>query len=372
MLDRFLKAQEKTYADALAELKAGQKTGHWVWWVFPQMRGLGTSEYSVFYGMEGVMEARAYLQHPVLGPRYRECVEAVYDQLFVRGKSPLALLGSEVDVMKLRSSLALFIGEALAARNLSGAELLAEKMYRVLVERLGWSHPLEWSAVGQGRFARFNQADAAAMLSSGHVLLSGMAGTGKSLLLNCWALPWLRSQGHPYVLCDYHGCLDPLPRALVFDPNRQSTWDISALATDALGQSAVIVRTDEGWGSGAQWNLFVSAIVEQVKAGKGPAQPWSLVIDVSSHCYELNALWDFLPLAKSYGCTVIATAQGAGRLPVEVVPLFSVHCHFACMDMDVLHLDTSDPVAWRRMVSNLHPRQMMLKVGSAAPAGRHL
>ena len=53
MLDRFLKAQEKTYSDALAELKVGRKAGHWIWWVLPQMRGLGTSEYSVFYGIGG-------------------------------------------------------------------------------------------------------------------------------------------------------------------------------------------------------------------------------------------------------------------------------------------------------------------------------
>jgi uncharacterized protein (DUF1810 family) len=109
MLDRFLKAQEKTYADALAELKAGRKTGHWIWWVFPQMRGLGTSEYSVFYGISDEAEAMAYLQHPVLGPRYRECVSVVHGHLCQGGVAPLALMGSDVDVMKLRSSLGLFV-----------------------------------------------------------------------------------------------------------------------------------------------------------------------------------------------------------------------------------------------------------------------
>jgi uncharacterized protein (DUF1810 family) len=109
MLDRFVKAQEKTYAAALAELRAGEKRGHWIWWVFPQMRGLGTSEYSVFYGIEDVMEARAYLQHPVLGPRYRECVSVVHGHLCQGGVAPLALMGSGVDVMKLRSSLGLFV-----------------------------------------------------------------------------------------------------------------------------------------------------------------------------------------------------------------------------------------------------------------------
>lgn len=109
MLDRFLKAQEKTYADALAELKAGRKRGHWIWWVFPQMRGLGTSEYSVYYGIMDEAEALAYLQHPVLGARYRECVALVHGHLCQGRVDPLTLMGSEVDVMKLRSSLKLFL-----------------------------------------------------------------------------------------------------------------------------------------------------------------------------------------------------------------------------------------------------------------------
>ena len=109
MLDRFLKAQDKTYADALAELKAGRKRGHWIWWVFPQMRGLGTSEYSVYYGIIDEAEALAYLQHPVLGTRYRECVSVVHGHLCQGRVDPLTLMGSEVDVMKLRSSLGLFV-----------------------------------------------------------------------------------------------------------------------------------------------------------------------------------------------------------------------------------------------------------------------
>ena len=109
MIDRFVKAQEKAYAAALAELRAGEKRGHWIWWVFPQMRGLGTSEYSVFYGIANEAEALAYLSHPVLGSRYRECVSVVHGHLCKRGVDPLALMGSEVDVMKLRSSLGLFV-----------------------------------------------------------------------------------------------------------------------------------------------------------------------------------------------------------------------------------------------------------------------
>ena len=108
-LERFLKAHEKTYTAALGELKAGRKTGHWIWWIFPQMRGLGTSEYSVFYGLADQAEAKAYLEHPVLGARYRECVAVVHRHLCEGGVVPLTLMGSEIDVVKLRSSLELFL-----------------------------------------------------------------------------------------------------------------------------------------------------------------------------------------------------------------------------------------------------------------------
>ena len=93
----------------MAELKAGQKTGHWIWWVFPQLKGLGTSENSFIYGLDDEVEARAYLTHLVLGARYRECVEVVHSHLHKGGVSPLTLMGSEIDVVKLRSSLELFL-----------------------------------------------------------------------------------------------------------------------------------------------------------------------------------------------------------------------------------------------------------------------
>jgi uncharacterized protein (DUF1810 family) len=109
VLDRFVKAQEKTYAAALAELRAGEKRGHWIWWVFPQMRGLGTSEYSVFYGIADESEALAYLSHPILGARYRKCVSVIHGHLCKGGTAPLQLMGSDVDVLKLRSSLQLFL-----------------------------------------------------------------------------------------------------------------------------------------------------------------------------------------------------------------------------------------------------------------------
>ncbi len=108
-LDRFLQAQENTYAGALAELRAGEKTGHWIWWIFPQDKMPNLSPTSVRYALADEAEASAYLQHPVLGGRYRECVATVHAHLCGRKVGPEALMGSDTDVKKLRSSLNYFL-----------------------------------------------------------------------------------------------------------------------------------------------------------------------------------------------------------------------------------------------------------------------
>ena len=103
-LERFVDAQAGTYAQALAELRAGRKTSHWMWWVFPQVAGLGMSGTSQAYAVADLAEARAYLQHDVLGPRLLECCQAL---LALEDASAERVLGS-VDAMKLRSSMTLF------------------------------------------------------------------------------------------------------------------------------------------------------------------------------------------------------------------------------------------------------------------------
>lgn len=114
-LSRFHKAQADTYEAALAELTAGAKVTHWMWFVFPQLRGLGRSATAQYYGLAGLAEARAYLADPVLGPRLRACAQAL---LAHQGAAAEAILGP-VDAMKLRSSATLFEaaggGEAFAA-----------------------------------------------------------------------------------------------------------------------------------------------------------------------------------------------------------------------------------------------------------------
>jgi len=105
-LQRFVEAQDSggTYERALAELRAGRKTSHWMWFVFPQIAGLGQSEMSRRYAIDSLEEARAYLDHPVLGPRLIECSHALLDH---EGISAREILG-EIDATKLRSSMTLF------------------------------------------------------------------------------------------------------------------------------------------------------------------------------------------------------------------------------------------------------------------------
>ena len=109
-LDRFLDAQDRRdagYADALAEIRSGAKTGHWIWYVFPQLYGLGVSSHSRAYGIRGVAEATDYLHDSELRARMIEIASAVAEQL--RQGTPLqALMGSSIDALKLVSSLTLF------------------------------------------------------------------------------------------------------------------------------------------------------------------------------------------------------------------------------------------------------------------------
>ena len=103
-LARFVAAQAPVWDDVVAELQAGRKTSHWMWFVFPQLASLGRSAMARRYGLSGLDEARAYLAHPVLGERLRSCCAIL---LGLRERDPQAIFGS-IDAMKLRSCLTLF------------------------------------------------------------------------------------------------------------------------------------------------------------------------------------------------------------------------------------------------------------------------
>ena len=125
-LNRFVRAQAEDYAQALAEIRRGEKRSHWMWYIFPQIEGLGFSSMSKRYAIKGLDEAKAYLEHPVLGPRLLEGAEAV---MSVEGRTANEIFGSPDD-LKLRSCATLFarvsppgsVFERLLAKYYNGTE----------------------------------------------------------------------------------------------------------------------------------------------------------------------------------------------------------------------------------------------------------
>jgi uncharacterized protein (DUF1810 family) len=103
-LQRFVEAQQDDYEDVCAELRAGSKSSHWMWYIFPQIKGLGTSATSDWFAISSLNEAKAYLQHSVLGPRLRDCTQLVN---LVEGRSIREIFGSP-DYLKFRSCITLF------------------------------------------------------------------------------------------------------------------------------------------------------------------------------------------------------------------------------------------------------------------------
>lgn len=121
-LDRFVQAQSEAYDQALSEIRAGCKESHWMWFVFPQYQGLGVSAISRKYAITSVAEATAYLDHPLLGARLKECCEAL---LSIEGRSANDIFGSPDDI-KLRSSATLF---ARVSHSASVFEKVLEKYF---------------------------------------------------------------------------------------------------------------------------------------------------------------------------------------------------------------------------------------------------
>ena len=131
-LDRFVAAQDPVYSDVLAELRTGHKHTHWMWFIFPQLLGLGRSETSRRFGLRDLDEARRYLQHPLLGPRLVQATEAALQS----GAAPLALFGA-VDCQKFISCMTLF-------RRAAGAD----SVFARVLERLQTSDPTTEEMLG--------------------------------------------------------------------------------------------------------------------------------------------------------------------------------------------------------------------------------
>ena len=135
-LERFVEAQNEygTYELALSEIKAGRKRSHWIWFIFPQLKGLGSSYNAQYYGIEDSNEAKEYLEHPVLGPRLLEISEAL---LKLQENDPAVVMGGSPDDMKLKSSMTLFAAVSeVASEAVSEAEP-SSVFHRVLEKFFG-------------------------------------------------------------------------------------------------------------------------------------------------------------------------------------------------------------------------------------------
>ncbi|WP_413791543.1 MULTISPECIES: DUF1810 domain-containing protein [unclassified Pseudomonas] len=133
-LERFIQAQASTYDHALLELQRGRKEGHWMWFIFPQLRGLGVSENATYYGLRGIDEARDYLQHPLLGPRLERATRAVLDS-----EAALEKLLGTIDAMKFASCMTLFAaaagGRSVYAQALEGGLRVDARTLELLKEQ---------------------------------------------------------------------------------------------------------------------------------------------------------------------------------------------------------------------------------------------
>jgi uncharacterized protein (DUF1810 family) len=104
-LNRFVHAQESVFEDVISELRAGRKTGHWMWYIFPQLRGLGSSSMAQTFGISSLAEAAAYLQHPILGERLQQCAQLVVDL----DRRSISDIFEYPDDLKFQSSMTLFM-----------------------------------------------------------------------------------------------------------------------------------------------------------------------------------------------------------------------------------------------------------------------
>jgi hypothetical protein len=162
-------------------------------------------------------------------------------------------------------------------------------------------------------FKDFGELDAEKLLSGGHVLLAGVAGTGKTLLVRSKLMPWLHSRGAHFVICDFHGDYandlpDPILLEGGFRDADQVSDDFRRKATKALASTVVVspLMPDVLHPS------FPALLISEVLAGRGPNSPWFLILDLSSDTHRMNELLDFIPVAKRHGCTLIITTQLLG------------------------------------------------------------
>ena len=143
-LNRFIIAQAEIYETVLTELQQGSKTSHWMWFIFPQVKGLGTSTISIRYAINSGQEATAYLAHPILGKRIRECTQIVLDTV---GRTANQIFGN-IDALKFRSSITLFND---IAANEIGFKLALDKYFNGLPDNRTLEILARWKTSNSNR-----------------------------------------------------------------------------------------------------------------------------------------------------------------------------------------------------------------------------
>lgn len=159
-------------------------------------------------------------------------------------------------------------------------------------------------------FRDFGQADAESLLSGGHLLLAGIAGTGKSLLIRSKLLPWLHARGERFVVFDYHGdyAHDFSSHCwLGHDTGRGDVFEeeLSKCVKAAVSSSVVISQLPHADTLGH----FLRSLFNEIESGRGPKSPWFLIVDASHLTHSEPALLDFIPMAENHGCTLVVTTQ---------------------------------------------------------------
>jgi hypothetical protein len=227
-------------------------------------------------------------------------------------------------------------------------------------------------------FRDFSQADAERLLSGGHLLVTGIAGTGKSLLIRSKLLPWLHARDQHFVLFDYHGDYAQDIRShcwLGHDTGRAEVFEreLEKCVKAAVSSSVVISQVPHA----DTLNHFLTSLFDEVGKGRGPKTPWFLIVDASHLTHSSSTLLDFVPVAETHGCTLVVTTQLMSEFTPYVFRHFKRLAQFCpSYGDDILDVyrqakgvvpGEENPI--RRVVRGLSARQFLCFSETEAPQG---
>ncbi len=227
-------------------------------------------------------------------------------------------------------------------------------------------------------FRDFSQVDAERLLSGGHLLVAGIAGTGKSLLIRSKLMPCLHARGEHFVIFDYHGDYAQDIRNhcwLGHDTGRSEVFEeeLERSVKAAVSSSVVISQVPHA----DTLDHFLTSLFDEVVKGRGPDSPWFLIVDVSHRTHSSSILLDFVPVAEKHGCTLVITTQLMSDFTPSVFRHFKGLAQFCpSQGDDDLGLyrkakgvvpEEENPI--RRVVRGLLSRQFICFSGTEAPQG---